>query len=443
MVGCGDFRANAATALKSNTDAATGMYRPTPAQLPSSAEKVTDCVPLPDGEEPGPLLPDAARDTNWRPAGALEVAVDQISSVLLNGWIADGSGVPLQMRIRANNRIVHFGTAALPRPDISSTRRGPNPNVGFGVSFPVEPGEYEFCVDALAGALAATIGCVRMTVGSGGSVRGSGSTGSITTAPGSTNVEPPPPTPTPGQVVLPDEGSGSSSPTYGAVQVIRRTDDTTGFVSGWAGDPDTADAAYIDVLVDGESATTTRTDLPRADVARAFTELNPNTGFAVSFALPAEATEVCVVAISPDDGRRQPLGCQQLQPSPGSEPDDQDQSDGRPTASGTSSVSAAVVYGDIDRGRLTNGSVVVNGWAFDPNDRDRVVEVTVRAGELTASTETGMPNLEARRRYGAAATSGFKVTLDLPTGTHQLNLSALSSTGQWVAIGNNHSVVVS
>ena len=110
---------------------------------------VTDCVPLADGEAPGEALADAARATNWRPAGALELAVDQGNGVRINGWIADGSGVPLDMLIRANNRIVHLGTASLPRPDIPASRRGSSANVGFGVSFGLEPGEYELCVDAL------------------------------------------------------------------------------------------------------------------------------------------------------------------------------------------------------------------------------------------------------------------------------------------------------
>jgi hypothetical protein len=141
---------------------------------PFICRAVTDCVPLPDGEEPSENLPDAARSTNWRPAGALEVAIDQGPSVSIAGWISDGSGVPLQMRVRANNSIVHLGNAALPRPDIASSRRGPGVNVGFAVSFPIEPGEYEFCVDALSGVNNATIGCVQLQIGSGGSVRGSG-----------------------------------------------------------------------------------------------------------------------------------------------------------------------------------------------------------------------------------------------------------------------------
>ncbi|MBT5754205.1 MAG: hypothetical protein HOI41_04485, partial [Acidimicrobiaceae bacterium] len=142
---------------------------------------VTDCVPLADGEAPGEALADAALNTNWRPAGALELAVDQGNGVRINGWIADGSGVPLDMIIRANNRIVHLGTASLPRPDIPASRRGSSANVGFGVSFGLEPGEYQLCVDALDGVLSSTIGCVRLNVGSGASVRGSGSSGSVST----------------------------------------------------------------------------------------------------------------------------------------------------------------------------------------------------------------------------------------------------------------------
>ena len=234
---------------------------------PFICRAVTDCVPLPEGESAGPALVDPVRPTNWRPAGALELAVDQGGSVAITGWIADGSGSPVQMRITANNSIIHWGSAGLARPDIAARLRGAGPNTGFSVSFPIDPGPYEFCVDALSGPLTATIGCVNMTVGSGGSVRGSGAVGSIPppAAPstGSGTDSDPQPTPTPGEIVLPGETDPSASPTHGAVQVIRRSAATTGFVSGWAGDADTDEAAYVEVLVGGERRALVRSELPR------------------------------------------------------------------------------------------------------------------------------------------------------------------------------------
>ena len=413
---------------------------------PFICRQVTDCVPLAEGEAPGEALVDQARDTNWRPAGALEVAIDQGTTVSINGWIADGSGVPVDMRILANGAIVHIGKAFLARPDIASSVRGAGPTTGFGVSFPIAPGQYEFCVDAMSGLLTARIGCVNMNVGSGGSVRGSGATGSIAPPPAAPSApdpdatpEPTPgPTPTPSAVVLPDESSGSDSPTYGAVQVIRRAADGTGFVSGWAGDPDTDEPVFIDILVDDESVVTTRTDLPRPDVAKAFGEMHSSTGFAVSFPLPDKTVDVCVVAVSPDDGQRRSLGCEKLRVAEADAVDGADvagDSDGRPVASGPVATNDAVVYGGIDAIETGDGSAAVRGWSFDPNDRDRVIVVSAVAAGVTTSGETGLENLAAQRIYGVDASCGFEIELELPAGVHPVTVSAVTSAGTTVTIG--------
>lgn len=412
---------------------------------PFICRSVTDCVPLADGEEPGEALPDAARDTNWRPAGALEVAVDQGGSVAINGWIADGSGVPVQMRIRANNSIVHLGVAGLSRPDIASRVSGAGTNVGFAVSFPIDPGDYEFCVDALQGVLNANIGCVRMNVGSGGSVRGSGTTGSISPAAtptpadddtdGDDSAEPTPtPEVTPGEVVVPTPGPASATDSYGAVMVIRRSDDATGFVSGWAGDADTEDPVFIEVSVDGEVVSTTRSDLPRVDVARAF-GLHAATGFAVSFPLPAGSAEVCVEAVSPDDAARTPLGCQRL--GADAEPATADESvdDGRPQATGSPSPVASVVYGAIESVDTPAGGAVITGWCFDPNDRARSITVTARAGAASADAENDVASPQIGARFGTTEPCGFEIELPLTSGAHDLVVEASAADGTSIVLG--------
>lgn len=465
--GCGDgdiadgwlwrFKGKCGTCSEIEYRCSDGYVNTDQGPAPFICRVVTDCVPLADGEEAGPALPDAARPTNWRPAGRLEVAIDQGNAVLINGWIADGSGNPVQMRIRANNAIVHWGTAALPRPDIQSTVRGAGPNTGFGVSFPLEPGQYEFCVDALDGVLNATIGCVSLTVGSGGSAQGSGSTGSIappapppSNATGSASETEATPAPTPSQIVLPDPDGDSPSPTYGSVQVIRRTDDQTGFVSGWAGDPDTDDAAFIEVLVDGESAAITRTDLPRADVARAFKGLHSTTGFAVTFPLAEDAKEICVVAVSPDDGSRQPLGCSMLATAPDDGPDSEDSTDvstdGRPSASGPSASGQDAVYGGVDEVVLgtsddSGTEVQVRGWAFDPNERDREISVSATAGPDAQTGTTGLANPDAQRIYGVDAACGFELSLALPSGNHDLRVEATTSAGAAVELARQAIVI--
>jgi hypothetical protein len=335
--------------------------------------------------------------------------------------------VPIQIRIRSNNQIVHWGTAALARPDISASRRGSSPNVGFGVSFPLDPGDYEFCVDALEGPLTATIGCVRMNVGGGGSVAGSGITGSLpNTAGNDSDGISPAGAPTPSEVVLPVRGALSQSPTLGAVQVIRRSGATTGFVSGWAGDPDVEDAAFIEVSVDGVSTAVIQTDLPRPDVAAAFSGFASTTGFAVTFPLPVGAARVHVVAISPDDGRRQPLGFQDLGPTP---QDGTDERAGRPTPSGSSTSTSDVVYGGIDAVDITDAGIAVAGWSFDPNDRDRVITVRAEAAGFKVVSKTGLVNPGAQEIYGVHASCGFELLLVLPAGLHDLSVTAVGANG--------------
>ena len=239
--------------------------------------------------------------------------------------------------------------------------------------------------------------------------------------------------------MLPVRGSASESPTYGALQVVRRSDAATGFASGWAGDPDTDDAVFIEVLVDGESASVTQTDLPRADVSAAFDGLRSNTGFAVSFPLPAEASQVCVVAVSPDDGRRQPLGCQEMANTADDAPEPQD---GRPTASGSGSAAAPVVYGGIDLVDSSPAGITITGWSFDPNDRDRIMMVQAQAAGIAVSGEAGLANAAVQRIYGIDTSCGFELTLALPAGTHELAVTATASNGRAVEIGQQTVVVV-
>lgn len=412
---------------------------------------VTECVPLEEGQAPGEELPDAARPTNWRPAGSLEVAVDNGSSVTMTGWISDGSGLPASMRVRANQRIVHFGNAALPRGDIQQRVGGAGPNTGFSVSFPLEPGEYQLCVDALSGVLTSTVGCVNMNVGAGGSVRGPGEVGAsspaaptatpepsnqpeptatvapapvatATPVPAATPV-PPAATPVPAVtsasvtglgLALPGRTAPSASPTLGGLQILRRSGSETGFASGWAGDLDTSTPAYIEVSVDGTPVAVVQTELPRPDVRAAIPDLGPNAGFAVTFALPPTAANVCVDAVGPDDGRRRLLGCRTIGADetalPAGPP-------GRPTASGGPSASIATVYGALDDITVEDSELVATGWAYDPSSEAAVV-VALEVGGVRSEALADQTHPGVEKIYGVSASHGF--TMRMPATPGQL-----------------------
>lgn len=416
---------------------------------------VTACDPLPEGVEGGSNLPDVAVDTNWRPAGRVEQAVDNGGSVNISGWIADATGRPVDMRILANNQIVVLGQASLPRPDIANSIPGAGPNTGFSVSFPAEPREYNLCVNAINGASVVTVGCVTLVVGSGQRVTGSGGTTTITggaqapspsdddttssdDADASTegaDAEDEATTTAASELIEPQSGPPSDSETRGAAQVIRRSGATTGFVSGWAGDRDSDDAAFVDVLVDGELVTTTRPELPRPDVATAFPDLGDTAGFAVSFELPESEAEVCVEVVDPLDSARYPIGCRTVgaaidDTSDGSDGSGDDSSSERPTISGDADQARDVVWGRVDEIDVTTGAITVRGWAIAPNDQERLVNIVVEAAGTSATTTSGLPHEEAERTYGIDHPCGFEVRVALEAGEHDVRVYAETEDGR-------------
>lgn len=412
---------------------------------PFICRAVTACEPLPEGAEPGEALPDAARDTNWRPAGRIELASDNGGTLTVRGWISDGSDTPVSMRIVANGTIVHFGTAALPRPDIAQTVRGTGPNTGFAVSFPVEPGDYKICVDALATGVNASMGCVNLRAGSGAAVRGSGGSASLPSAPEPTpaatatpsatsdtpTAEPtaePTATPEVGEIVFPQGSSPSDALPWGAVQVLRRSSATTAFISGWAADVDTDEPVLIDVLIDGESVGRARTELPRPDVAATFGEFGPETGFALTADIPAESVKVCVYVVDPEDGRRHGLGCRTLGAAITDEGDDDAV---RPSTSGDPSPKPTMVYGAIDNVEVSGSSVIVSGWAFSSDRSDETVTISLTAAGVTRTAAADRDHEAAADVYGVTYPAGFEVSATLPSGEHLMRLSASSpSSGQ-------------
>lgn len=430
---------------------------------PFICRTVTYCEPLPEGAATNDQ-PDAAVQTNWQPAGALERAVDNGGSVSLTGWIADATGQPVDMRILANNQIVHVGKAGLARPDVAGSVRGAGPNTGYSVSFPLEPGRYTLCVNALRGAISVTIGCVELTVGSGQVVQGGSATGTAIGGLDDAPAADPTPTPTAGDAAdgdadsSPDEADdgsedaadaaaadaadtdalvpvtdlASATVTVGAAQIIRRSDATTGFVSGWAGDADTDEPAWVEVLVDGEPTAVLRPELPRPDVEAAYPEVGATTGFAGSFALPDDEALVRVDVVDPADGRRRSIGRRRIGAAI-EDATDESETDknptGRPSSSGDPTTPTDVVWGALDDITVVDGEVVATGWALAANELDRVVGLRMIVSGLVAEGETGLDHPEARRIYGVDHPCGFELRLAVPAGEHTVIIEAATLQG--------------
>ena len=417
---------------------------------PFICRTVTECVPLGDGQAPGEDLPDAAVSTNWRPAGRLEAAVDNGGSVTITGWIADASGQPVDMRITANNQIIHFGKAGLSRPDVAGSVRGAGPNTGYAVSFPIEPGNYQFCVNALQGAISVTVGCVNLAVGTGQSVRGDAGSTSISGLPTSPTPTPtssgdtagdgssdtasptptPVPSPTPATTPEPTLDVVSETPSTGVVQVLRRSGATTGFVSGWAGDVDSDQPVQVDVVIDGTTVASTTTELPRPDVAAAFPGLGATSGYALSFELPEAETRVCVELVDPQDQSRQTLGCRTIGAAIEQSADSTPETSGRPTGSGDADDPADVVWGQVDDISVDGTSVTIRGWAVAPNDIARTITLTASATGVSESGTTGLDHDDARLTYGIDHPCGFELSLELPSGQHTVLVVAEAAGGE-------------
>lgn len=435
---------------------------------------VTECLPLEDGQQPGPNLADASRSTSWRPASSLELAVDNGGSVTLRGWIADTTGNPVPMRITSSNQILHVGEASLPRPDVASRIRGAGPKTGFEVTFPAEPGNYTYCVHALSGALAVTVGCIDLNVGSGQAVRGPALQAS---SGASASNQPSGPTVAADQLEAEDDETGPVNPgaveiirpveaidmaesrsrqnvnraLYGMVAALRRTANMSGFASGWAGDIETGDNVYVEVLVNDSSAGIASTWLPRKDVALAYPGLGPNTGYALTFDLPEAECLVCLEAVSTDGAARKRIGCRTLGaplevPSEALDvdPGEQTQID---TPGGTEDQTQApdrvtpVIYGLIDEADISSGAIYVSGWAFDPNDHQRQVSVRVEAfGEgatpiSRTEVEARSPHPLAGHRYGVSGDHGFEIQIERPSGLHGIRIEALAADGKAILLG--------
>ena len=165
----------------------------------------------------------------------------------------------------------------------------------------------------------------------------------------------------------------------------------------------------------------TLTELPRPDVQVAFSDLGPNAGFALSFPLGAEQSEVCVEAIDPLDGGRTPLGCRTVGAAI-EEPDDDDTT--RPTAEGEPAQAELVVWGELDDIEISGTIAVLAGWACMPNEPDSELVVTARSTAGAVFNATPDQDHARPSALGIDTPCGFAIEADFGSGTHEVQLVA-------------------
>ncbi len=97
-------------------------------------------------------------------------------------------------------------------------------------------------------------------------------------------------------------------------------------------------------------------------------------------------------------------------------------------APGVAAATAANPIGNVDSIQATafSNTVVMNGWAVDPEVRDRPtnVQITVDGANLGALRPAALLRADVSRIYSAAGGYGFSFTVTLPTGLHTVCLIA-------------------
>lgn len=273
-------------------------------------------------------------------------------SVRAAGWALDlGGSAPAAVHLYIAGRGANLGPAEQWRGDLGAFGAGPWHGFDRQVIFPGLTGAHEACAYA-----------VRQDLGAARLLR-------CTT------------------VVLPADPLGS-------LELVRRGNDGTLRLAGWAVDPDTTGPVRIHAYAGGRGWDLGRAARTRPDLPGAVPGYGTAHGFDVTVAgLPLGAPDACVYAINEGRGTTTLLGCRALPGDP---------------------------VGRLDGAhRTTDGSLVVNGWALDPNTTGPI-DVHVYAGgrgwNLGPATRSRPDVARVFPAYGAG--HGFAATLPgLPPGS--------------------------
>ena len=191
----------------------------------------------------------------------------------------------------------------------------------------------------------------------------------------------------------------------GSLDLARQSGPGTIEASGWALDPDAADALTVELTIDGAVAASVTTNVERSDVTRVYPGYPGPRGWTVSVSgVPAGSRRVCAIARDASGDPDQTIGCRTI--SVGGNP-----------------------IGYLDRiapGPTTPLRAV--GWALDP---DATAPVTVHLyidGRHLRSATADSTRLDVARVYPGYGTShGFSVALPaLSPGPHTACVFAIN-----------------
>lgn len=287
-----------------------------------------------------------------QPTGNLEVARQSgPNRVRVSGWALDpDTADPIGVHIYVNGRYIQGDVANRRRPDVEAIYPGYGPDHGFGTDLVGVPGGTNrvcaFGIDSQGGTNA-LLGCRQVTVASGNPVG---------------YLEGPVPT-----WLLPT------------------------VMTGWALDPDTADAINVHLYVDGRWGGSARADMQRRDVAAAYPGYGDAHGFAIALpGLRAGTYRGCVYAINVGPGSTNTLiGCR------------------------TFTIPGGVPFGNLDAVRIIDGRMSAVGWTIDPDVATPISVHLYADGRFVTSALANRPRPDVAAAFvGYGDPHGFVIPLD-------------------------------
>lgn len=428
-------------------------------------------VPAPPASTPVPAPPQATPVPSgpFYISGALESAIDNGGSVTIKGWVKGPTDSPIDYRIKLDDNPVFFGLTSAFRPDVAQVIPDAGQYHGFEATISgVAPGSRQFCVYGVRGESELRLSCVVVNVSSTAAPTALPATAVPTTPPAPTSTAVAVPTPTAtvasppsagANVPLPASASQSPNRPIGAVEVIRANTSGGGaFVSGWAGDVDTALSTIVVVAVDGVDVITHHAALSRPDVASALPQLGGNTGYALNVPFNTSGSHtICVSLVDRVDGTRYLSGCRSITgqatgapltsvpaPTPTPEPTAVPTPTPTPTPVPVAVAAAPAPTGDapvIEYGAPVGaletlqaeggGTVRLVGWMYFPSAPDTAAAYEVVVDGVTVGY--GLAD-QTRTDVGQALdigdAHGFDATFVASPGLSQVEIYATSGAGR-------------
>ena len=299
------------------------------------------------------------------PTGAVDPISVSKDGIRVSGWAIDPDTVG---PIAVHAYVDAAGTplsAGGNRTDIPADYAAYGSSHGFTATLPAAPGAHTVCLYAInTSGPPAVLSCQSVSV-PGGVVRDLG-------RPPFGNLE----------AVVPSTGALS--------------------VSGWALDPDVTTPIQVHVYVDS-TGVAVPASAERPDVAAVYPGLGSGHGFAWSGPVAPGSHTVCVYAINNGAGGHTLLRCEQVNVPGAVAP---------PVVDG-----GRTPIGNIESAVRDAGTVVVGGWALDP-DTQTPINVHIYVDAVGTAVLANSPRADVNAATGIGGDHGFAATVPIAAGAH-------------------------